>query len=306
MWTAVIIASLSAVVLCIIASFLVSAWLMHRRYKRTVVNRTTLPAHPLDRHVTAILHIHNGAIVSVEEPKPVPAFSLPSSWYTRRRMFVSVGLFAMLAIALVVQGGLAGSGAMRQITSELGLTFLSPAQVSDVQPITSALAGTASQRLVRVDSAARDQYQTAYEWDTWSYSSCSGIAMEMVMDANGRHYIASEILQEELNLGVWSVSDGLLREDGIALTATHFGFHTVAGHTRSLQDVINAANSGTPVIVSVRDSTYFPNGHLFVIRGGDAQYVSIADSSPENFQRMTRSMFMDMWQTFSAVLTPNT
>lgn len=52
-------------------------------------------------------------------------------------------------------------------------------------------------------------------------------------------------------------------------------------------------------------SYYFPGGHIFVVRGGDSQYVYIADSSPGNFQRMTHAQFLGMWQRFSAILTPH-
>jgi ABC-type bacteriocin/lantibiotic exporter with double-glycine peptidase domain len=158
--------------------------------------------------------------------------------------------------------------------------------------------------LVRVDSADRNQYYSDYQWQTWSYSSCSGIAMEMVMNAYGRHLIASDVLQVELNLGVWSVSEGLLRDEGVAMTANYFGFNTDAGYSRTLQDLITISNKGFPIVVSVRDSYYFPAGHLFVVRGGDSQYVYIADSAPTNFQRMSHALFLGMWHGFSAILTP--
>jgi hypothetical protein len=130
------------------------------------------------------------------------------------------------------------------------------------------------------------------------------MAMAMVMDAYGRHLIAADVLQRELDLGVWNVQLGLLREEGIALTASTYGFNTDWGHTHTLQDIIKISNSGAPVIVSVRNAIYYPGGHIFVIHGGDSQYVYIADSSPANFQRMTIPMFLGMWQGFSAVLTP--
>lgn len=312
MLTAVVAALLALVVLAILAVFLLGAWREHRRYLRTLSNKTVLSAHPLDRHVTAIIHIQDGQIVHVEEPQPAPFFSLPPSWYARRRMVVSLGLLLMLALALVAQDGLAGGGAdsaIQQITSGLGLSFLSSAHTI-VQPTPVAQhaavvdTSTASQRLVRVDSASPAQYHTAYQLQVWSYASCSGIAMEMVMNAYGRHLIAADVLEKEYALGVWNSDLGLLRDEGIALTAATFGFDADAGRTRGVQDVITIANQGQPVIVSVRDSYYFPGGHLFVIRGGDDQYVYIADSSPHNFQRMTRAMFVGMWQTFSAVLTP--
>ncbi|GCE12984.1 C39 family peptidase [Tengunoibacter tsumagoiensis] len=303
MLTAAVAALLVCVVL-IIASIVVSAWLAHRRYKRTVASQSTLPAHPLDRHVTAILHLQDGNIVRVEEPGPPSFFILPARWYARRRIIVSLGLLAMLLLAMAIQGGLAGGGGIRTLTDTLGLSFLNPAQPNGVSLADRPLPTTASQRVVRIDSASVAQYRTAYQLNVWSYSSCSGIAMETVMNAYGRHFIASDILQEELNLGVWDVNLGLLREDGIGLTAANFGFATDAGHTRTFQQVVDIANKGQPVIVSVRDARYYPGGHLFVIKGGDDQYVYIADSSLNNFQKMTNAMFQGMWQGFSAVLTP--
>ncbi len=233
--------------------------------------------------------------------KPVPGPSL--AWYKRRRTLVSLGFLLMLLLTLFTQNVLA-DGTLQNIDKTLSFLSQFQAQSTSVYTPVQPLPDTASARIVRVDSAARNQYYTDYQWRTWSFSSCSGIAMEEVMNAYGQHLIAADVLQEELNLGVWSVSLGLLREQGIAMTASYYGFNTDASHSRTLQDIITIANKGSPVIVSVRDSYYFPGGHIFVVRGGDSQYVYIVDSSPADFQRMTYAMFLGMWQGFSAVLTP--
>lgn len=303
MLSAVIAASGLGIMLLIIVSLIFSAWRARQRHKRALTSLSNLPAHPLDRHVTAILHIHDGQVMKVEEPPTLPVFQLPTSWYTRRRTLVSLGFLIMLVLTLSAQSVLS-EGAIRSITQELHLGFGHDVPASDVHLSAHPIPLTPSARLVRIDSAARNQYYTDYQWQVWAYSSCSGISMAMVMNSYGRHYIAADVLQEELNLGVWSVQLGLLREEGIALTAAQYGFTTSSGHTRTMDEVISIANKGAPVIVSLRDGYYFPNGHLFVVRGGDAQYVYIADSSPANFQRMTRGMFAGMWQGFSAVLTP--
>jgi hypothetical protein len=302
MLSAVLTALSVAVMLLIIASLIFSAWREHQRHKRKLA---TIAPHPLDRHVTAILHLQEGAIVRVEQPTYADAFNLPPSWYTRRRTLVSIGFLIMLLLTLCIQGGLA-EGPLQGLTRGLGLSFLTPQQSSDGHIVAHPLPMTASVLLVRVDSAAHDQYYNDYQSHVWSYSSCSGIAMEEVMNAYGRHYIAADVLQKEADLGVWSVQLGLLRDEGIAMTAAAFGFNTDASHTRTLQDIIAISNKGAPVIVSVRDSYYYPSGHIFVIRGGDSQYAYVADSSPANFQRMTHAMFLGMWQGFSAVLTPKT
>ncbi|MBV9229938.1 MAG: hypothetical protein JOZ18_11545 [Chloroflexi bacterium] len=303
MLSAVITALSVAVMLLIIASVIFSAWREQQRHKRKLATQSSIAPHPLDRHVTAILHLHEGAVVKVEQPTYADSFNLPSSWYTRRRTLVSIGFLIMLLLTLFAQTGLAG-GALQGLSRGLGLSFLNAHQSADGRIAAHPLPQTASVLLVRVDSAAHDQYYNAYQLQVWSYSSCSGIAMEEVMNAYGRHLIAADVLQRELDLGVWNVQLGLLREEGIAMTAATFGFNTDASHTRTLQDLITISNRGAPVIVDVRDSYYYPGGHIFVVRGGDSQYVYIADSSPANFQRMTHAMFLGMWQGFSAVLTP--
>jgi hypothetical protein len=303
MMPAVVTALSFAVMLLVIASFIWGAWRAYQRYKRTVATQSRLPAHPLDHHVTAILNMQDGNVVSVEAPPPLQGFSLPASWYRRRRTLVSLGLICMVLLALSVQSGLAGE-TFHTITKSVETTILSYNKPADVHTPARPLPQTASMLVVRVDSAATNQYYSEAQRQSWMYSSCSGIAMETVMNAYGRHLIAADVLQVESDLGVWNVQLGLLRENGIALTAAHFGFDTSSGHTRTLQEVIDTANKGAPVIVSVRDSYYYPNGHIFVIRGGDDQYVYIADSSLANFQRMTHPMFVGMWQGFSAVLTP--
>lgn len=305
MLSAVMTALLPVVMLLIIASMILSVWREYRRHKQKCATSLHLPSHPLDRHVTAILRVQEGVVVGVEEPDR--GFVLPGSWYRRRRTLVSLSFIVMILFALLVQGSLAEGpllhGPLQVLTQGLGFTFLSKTN-TPVQQTVHTVAMTASMRVVRIDSAARSQYYTDYQWQVWSYSSCSGIAMATVMNAYGRHLIAADVLQRELDLGVWNVQLGLLREDGIALTASTYGFNTDWGHGLTLQDIIKISNRGAPVIVSVRNATYYPGGHIFVIRGGDSQYVYIADSSLQDFQRMTIPVFLGMWQGFSAVLTP--
>ncbi len=294
MLSAVITVLLLVLMIAIVTSFIIGGWREHLRHKKIVLQQTSASTLPL---------------TYIEKAQYPPALLLPASWYTRHRTLVSLGFLIMVLLALFLQDGLT-EGSLRTLGSGIGFTFLSVSQATDVQTSTHAtpipiLPIGASMRVVRIDSAARNQYYTDYQWQVWSYSSCSGIAMAMVMNSYGRHVIAADVLQEEQKLGVWDVNLGLLREEGIAMTASYFGFDTSANHTRTLQDLINLGNSGTPVIVGIRDNYYYPGGHIFVVRGGDSQYVYIADSSRANFQRMPYSMFLNMWQGFSAVLTPH-
>ena len=301
MLSAVITALLLCVMLMIIGILIFS--ILRGRKRQMLAQAAQESTQPLNSRVTVVLQLQDGMLVGVEKPLPKPVLTLPSSWYSRHRKILSVGLLLMLLLALFVQSGLA-DGALQDLSKGIGISFLSYSQPIDIQTVAHSAPSTASMRLVRVDSAARSQYYSDYQWRSWSYSSCSGIAMEMVMDAYGRNLIAADVLQVELNFGVWNAYAGLLRNDGIAMTANYFGFNTDASTSRTLQDLITISNKGFPIIVSVRDSYYFPTGHIFVVRGGDSQYVYIADSSPADFQRMSHAMFLGMWQGFSAILTP--
>lgn len=294
MLSAVISALLLVLTIAIVTGFIISGWREHLRHKKMF----------LQQQASAVTY----PLTQSGMPAYTPPFLLPASWYTRRRTLVSLGFLLMVVLTLCLQDGLT-EGSLRTLSKGIGSTFLNASQASDVQSSAHAtpipvLPATASVRLVRIDSGARNQYHTDYQWQVWSYSSCSGIAMTMVMNAYGRHLVAADVLQEELNLGAWDVYLGLLREEGIAMTASYYGFDTIANHTRKLSDLLTLSNKGMPIIVGVRDSYYYPGGHLFVVRGGDDQYVYIADSSHANFQRMSHSMFLNMWQGFSAVLTP--
>jgi len=293
MLSAVVTALLLVLMIAIVTSLVIVGWCEQLRHKKLFTQQVSAVTYPLTK---------------IEKSTYTPPFLLPTSWYTRHRVLVSLGFLIMVLLALFLQDGLT-EGGLRTLSRGIGFTFMSTLQASDVQttahttPI-PVLPIAASARLMRIDSAERAQYRTDYQWQVWSYSSCSGIAMTMVMNSYGRHLIAGDVLQEEQNLGVWDVSLGLLREEGIAMTASYYGFDTSANHTRTLQDLITLGNKGTPVIVGVRDNYYYPGGHIFVVRGGDDQNVYIADSSRANFQHMSHSMFLGMWQGFSAVLTP--
>lgn len=305
---------LIVVMLLIIASFLVAVWLEKRRFKRILASEVRTPSYVaqrpsnmLERQFAAVQPLQSPGrsnLTGSTETKHQALFTLPATWYNRRRSIVSLGFLLMVFSTLFVQSELSGGTTIRSITRGLDLSFLTKSAPSDTHEIAHPIVLTASARVVRINSADRNQYYTDYQWQTWSYSSCSGIAMAMVMNSYGRHVIAADVLQEEANTGVWNVDLGLLQDDGIAMTAAYFGFASDTSHSRTVQDIVATANRGQPVIVSVRDSYYFPGGHIFVVRGGDGQSVYIADSSPGNFQRMSYAMFQGMWQGLSVVLTP--
>ena len=307
MLSAVITALLFVVMLLIVASFVVSAVRERQRHLRSQIEqkhsssqfKTPIPFNSPSQQVTAVLQLQDGSIVGLEKPHFPFHFSFPTSWYRRRRTMVSFGLLLMVAITLLAQSGLA-DGALRGLKQGISLLdFTQHTSAFGLSTSTLPLDGTASSRIIRVDSADSKQYYTNYQLDVWSYSSCSGISMEEVMDAYGRHLIAADVLQEELNLGVWDTFDGLTGgEAGIARTASYFGFRAVPNPPRTIEDLIAVANKGFPVIVGVP-------GHILVVRGGDSNNVYLVDSAPADRTVMSRAQFAGWWDNFSVELLPN-
>ncbi len=307
MLSAVITALLFIVMLLIVASFVIGALLERQRHlqsqeeqkRQSSQFKTSIPFNAPSQQVTTVLQFQDGSIVGLEQPDSPFHISFPTSWYRRRRTVVSAGLLLMVAITLFAQSGLA-DGALRGLKQGIALlNFTQHTSTFDLSTSSLPLDGTASSRTLRVDSADRRQYYTVYQWDVWSYSSCSGISMEEVMNAYGRHLIAADVLQEELNLGVWDTYNGLTGgEEGIAKTASYFGFRAVPNPPRTVEDLITVANKGFPVIVGVP-------GHILVVRGGDSNNVFLVDSAPADRTIMSRTQFASWWDNFSVELLPN-
>lgn len=298
MLSAVITALLLVVMLLVVASFVFGAWRERKRHLQTVTAQTSAWSLSPDRRVMAVLQLQDGMVVGVEKPTPSFVSALPASWYKRRRTLVSIGLLLMILLALFVQSGLA-DGALHDLRQGFGLlNFTQHTSAFDLNTASQPLQGDASARIVRIDSALRGQYYTDYQWQVWSWSSCSGISMEEVMNSWGRHLIAADVLQEEANLGVWDVYNGLTGgEQGIAETANYFGFKALPDPPRTMTDLIRVANAGYPVIVGVP-------GHILVVKGGDSYNVYLVDSAPADRTVMSRDVFANWWDNFSVVLVP--
>jgi hypothetical protein len=304
---AIITAALLTLMLLIIGSFIFSARLAHRQHMRELKEGQRGEQGTITGKMMMVVQLLDGSVVGVEKPLPVevtqklsvvvPSAHLPQSWYNKRRTVVSLGLLLMVAIGLLVETGGAGD-VLYTLTRGMNLTSLQ-ASGTDLQTSFQPLPFSASARIERVDSALRDQYYSDYQYQVWSYSSCSGISLEEVMNAYGRHYIAADVLQIEQNMGVWDTYNGLTGgEPAMARTAAYFGFKTNPNPPRTLADLITVTNRGFPVIIG-------SPGHIMVIKGGDANYVYVVDSSPANRQVMTHDQFMAFWDGFSVLVTPN-
>jgi hypothetical protein len=208
----------------------------------------------------------------------------------------------MVMLGLFVQSGLV-DGTLERLGK--GLVFFSTSQTSTISLNTTLQPGQidASLQLVRISQLDPNQYGSSSEFSTWAYSACSTAAMTEVFNAYGDHYRITDILQVEARIGEITPSEGLLRPEGIANTAAQFGFKTTWGNSWTLDQVITRANSGNPVIVSFPPDRY-DGGHLLVVTGGDSEMVYLADSSLWNRQSLTHAQFLQWWEGYAAVVTP--
>ena len=161
----------------------------------------------------------------------------------------------------------------------------------------------ASQRLDRLSQLDPKQYSSTREYNTWAYSACSAASMTEVINSYGHNYRVTDILAVESRINEITPQEGLLEESGIQHTGAQFGFKTTWGHNFTLDQVIAAANRGTPVIVSFPPALY-PGGHILVVRGGNASTVYLADSSLWNRTQLARANFLKLWGGFYAIMTP--
>ncbi len=161
----------------------------------------------------------------------------------------------------------------------------------------------ASQNLVRISQLDPAQYSSSQEYNLWAYSACSSAALTEVINAYGYHYRVTDILKVEAQIGEITPQQGLLEDIGIQRTATRFGFKTTWGHNLSLDQIIDIANNGTPVIVSFPPDRY-AGGHLLVVTGGNGNSVYLADSSLWNRHSLSRTQFLYWWEGFYAIVTP--
>jgi Peptidase_C39 like family len=163
--------------------------------------------------------------------------------------------------------------------------------------------------LLRISQLDPAQYRSTAEYRTWAYSTCSTAAMAEVMNYYGQHLRITDVLAVELDIGAITPQEGLLTDDGIARTVSRFGFRAQWGYQYTLDQVIDMANQGSPVIVGFPPQRY-PGGHLVVVTGGTSgasgteSLVELADSSMWNRHTLSRARFLALWGGFAAVVTP--
>jgi hypothetical protein len=204
-------------------------------------------------------------------------------------------------LTLFVQSGLA-DGVLQSLGRSLDLLSNS-FNASDLSTAAHSTQVNASQQLVRVSQLDSAQYNSPEEYNTWAYSACSAASMTEVFNAYGHHYRVTDILNVEAQIGEITPELGLLRPEGVEHTAAQFGFKTTWGNAWSLDQVIETANRGNPVIVSFPPDRY-DGGHILVVTGGNGTTVYLADTSGWNRHSLSSAQFLQWWEGFAAVVTP--
>ena len=211
-----------------------------------------------------------------------------------------ITLVAIFLLSLYLLNGLLPSHPLIGLVPFYGNTSSTSSTSSSQNVPETYGASAALARLGQLDPA---QYDTNAQFNTWSMSACSAAAMTEVINAYGHHYRVIDILKVESQLGEITPTLGLTESIGIQRTMAQFGFQTTWGNNLSLDQLINIANHGRPVIVDFPPSKY-AGGHLLVVIGGNANYVYLADSSTFDRHLLTRAQFMQWWAGFSAIATP--
>ena len=249
-----------------------------------------------------LVQTRQGMMVSAREPVSRSPLVLPPSWYSRLRIYVSLGLLLMVMATFFIQRSLA-DGTLQSLSKELTVFSASQFNTNDIQTASHVTTLNVSRQLVRISQLDPAQYSSSAEWNTWAYSACSTASMTEVFDAYGRNFRITDVLKVESQIGAITPQMGLLDPSGIQQTAAQFGFKTDWGNSWSLDRVINTANSGKPVIVGFPPDRY-AGGHLLVVIGGDSNYVYLADSSSWNHRMLTHDQFLQWWAGYAAVVTP--
>ena len=184
-----------------------------------------------------------------------------------------------------------------------GSTTGSSSTSSTSKPSTTQVFTGASKTLVRLSQLDPAQYNSQQDYNTWWPSACSAASMTEVINSYGHNYRIADILKTETSVHEITPAAGLLEPHGLDKTLARFNFTTRWLNNPSVDDLINTANSGTPVIINFPPSRW-DGGHLLVALGGNKNYVYLADSSRLNMRAMDRQTFLKYWIGFAVVATP--
>jgi hypothetical protein len=153
----------------------------------------------------------------------------------------------------------------------------------------------------RVDQTSPNAYTTTQEYNEWWHSSCSAAAMTYALNAAGGHYHLQDTLTAEINAQQISSDLGLLNGfTSVSKTVGSLGYHATSVQG-GIDGIVRVANSGSPVVISMRNADW-PNGHILVVTGGDGSHIRVVDSWSTNRTSFSRATFAAQYTGLAAVI----
>jgi len=158
--------------------------------------------------------------------------------------------------------------------------------------------------VARVDQTSPSAYANTQEYNEWWHSSCSAAAMTYALNSAGGHYRLHDILSAEINVQQISPDLGLLNGfTSVSQTVGSLGYHAQVVNG-GIDGIVNTANSGSPVVISMRNADW-PNGHILIVSGGDNSNVRVIDSWSTNRTSFSRATFANQYTGLAAIIKSN-
>ena len=151
-------------------------------------------------------------------------------------------------------------------------------------------------------------YDNSAQFYAWGDADCSAASASEVLTAWGVRGASIgkmiDVMQPDISL-----NGGLLTINGYQRGASALGYRAdISSHLTYKQMLYITHTLGLPVIVNVRISYgyfhFFAGGHFLVMTNGDAQGLTIVDSSEYYIKYLPRDVFYSMFTGITVVLVP--
>lgn len=153
-----------------------------------------------------------------------------------------------------------------------------------------------------------DLYDSYAQFNDWWDAACSAAVMSEVLTAWGAPHATIgrmiDVMQPDISL-----NGGLLTTHGFQRGAAAFGYRADLSSHLAYQQMLYITNQlHLPIIVNVRISYgyyhFFSGGHFLVMTGGDAQGLTIVDSSEYYIHYLPIDVFQQMFTGITAIVVP--
>jgi hypothetical protein len=209
-----------------------------------------------------------------------------------------IGVVVMIVLAVAVSLSAAGEGAQSALAAPPSRVMsggvAAPAVDANVVPIT---------QLIRCD-----EYDSYAQCQEYGNAACSAAATTEVLTAWGVPNITIGRVIDEMGSDI-SSNGGLLTHAGFERAAAKHGFRADLSDSLTYNQILYLANTqGWPVIVDVRISYgyyhFLSGGHFLVVTGGNANGLSIADSSEYYIHYLPKDVFYSMFTGATTLFVP--